>query len=61
MRPGGVETNVREVSRRLLAAPATTSTSSRATSTTRRVGSGGADYAPVVDGVPVRRFSVRKY
>ncbi|MFY9716646.1 MAG: glycosyltransferase family 4 protein [Thermoplasmata archaeon] len=56
--PGGVETNVREVSRRLRDAghDVTVYASDLYDESTRERRS---DYAPVVDGVPVRRFSVR--
>lgn len=57
--PGGVETNVREVSRRLLAAGEEVEIFASdlydEASWDRRSG-----YAPVVDGVPVHRFAVRK-
>jgi glycosyltransferase involved in cell wall biosynthesis len=56
--PGGVETNVREVSRRLRDAghDVTVYASDLYDESTRER---RADYAPVVEGVPVRRFSVR--
>lgn len=56
--PGGVETNVREVSRRLRAMghEVTVFASDLYDESTRERRS---DYPPVVDGVPVRRFSVR--
>ncbi|HTP54706.1 MAG TPA: glycosyltransferase family 4 protein [Thermoplasmata archaeon] len=56
--PGGVETNVREVSRRLQDAghQVTVFASDLYDESTRER---RPDYAPVVDGVPVRRFSVR--
>jgi glycosyltransferase involved in cell wall biosynthesis len=57
--PGGVETNVREVSRRLRAAGEEVEVYASdlydEASWDRRTG-----YAPVVDGVPVHRFPVRK-
>jgi glycosyltransferase involved in cell wall biosynthesis len=57
--PGGVETNVREIARRLKAAgdevEVFASDLYDEAGWVRR-----NDYAPVVDGVPVRRFPVRK-
>ncbi len=57
--PGGVETNVREVSRRLRAAGEDVTVYAsdlyNEPNWERRT-----DYAPTVDGIPVRRFPVRK-
>jgi glycosyltransferase involved in cell wall biosynthesis len=57
--PGGVETNVREVSRRLRSAGEDVEVYSSdlydEAGWVRR-----NDYPPIVDGVPVRRFAVRK-
>ena len=57
--PGGVETNVREVTRRLRAAGEEVEVYASDLYDEGRW-ERRTDYAPVVDGVPVRRFPVRK-
>ena len=57
--PGGVETNVREVTRRLLAAGEEVEVFASDLYDEGRW-ERRAGYAPTVDGVPVHRFSVRK-
>jgi phosphatidyl-myo-inositol alpha-mannosyltransferase len=57
--PGGVETNVREVTRRLRAAGEDVSVFASDLYDESRW-ERRSDYAPEVDGVPVRRFGIRK-
>ena len=57
--PGGVETNVREVTRRLRAAGEDVEVFASDLYDEGRW-ERRSDYAPVVDGVPVHRFPVRK-